>query len=146
VKIAGGGEQLQPGQLPSDVKRSAGPHHPVCDAPRNHARSGFRHHLRDLDPDRAGGGGGHTISGAASVLKSYNSFINDRSYRTCTPTISSPGIAARGSSSIGLYLGVQGPVMTIAPAALRASDAIGLRREDGAERELDVVIAGGRMS
>ena len=56
--------------------------------------------LKSLDPDRAGVVEGTTISGAASVLKSYNSFMHGQDATArCIPTISWRAIAERGAAA-----------------------------------------------
>lgn len=99
--------------------------------------------LKSLDPDRAGVVEGTTISGAASVLKSYSSFITDRTYRSLHPYNIVAGYCGEGSSSISLYLGVQGPVMTYCSGCASGNDAIGYGAQMVRSDELDVVIAGG---
>jgi 3-oxoacyl-[acyl-carrier-protein] synthase II len=99
--------------------------------------------LSDLDPDRAGVVEGTTISGAASVLKSYHSFIHDKTYRSLHPYNIVAGYCGEGSSSISLYLGVQGPVMTYCSGCASGNDAIGYGAKMVQNDELDVVIAGG---
>jgi 3-oxoacyl-[acyl-carrier-protein] synthase II len=99
--------------------------------------------LESMDPDRAGVVEGTTISGAASVLKSYSSFINDKTYRSLHPYNIVAGYCGEGSSSISLYLGVQGPVMTYCSGCASGNDAIGYGAKMVQSDDLDVVIAGG---
>ena len=99
--------------------------------------------LANLDPDRAGVVEGTTISGAASVLKSYTSFLADKSYRSMHPYNIVAGYCGEGSSSISLYLGVRGPVMTYCSGCASGNDAIGHGARMVQQDELDVVIAGG---
>ena len=99
--------------------------------------------ISSLDPDRAGVVEGTTISGAASVLKSYHSFIHDKTYRSLHPYNIVAGYCGEGSSSISLYLGVQGPVMTYCSGCASGNDAIGYGAKMVQHDELDVAIAGG---
>jgi len=99
--------------------------------------------LASLDADRAGVVEGTTISGAASVLKSYSSFISDKTYRSLHPYNIVAGYCGEGSSSISLYLGIQGPVMTYCSGCASGNDAIGYGAKMVQSDELDVVIAGG---
>jgi 3-oxoacyl-[acyl-carrier-protein] synthase II len=99
--------------------------------------------IQAMDPDRAGVVEGTTISGAASVLKSYSSFINDKTYRSLHPYNIVAGYCGEGSSSISLYLGIQGPVMTYCSGCASGNDAIGYGAKMVQTDELDVVIAGG---
>jgi len=99
--------------------------------------------LDEMDPDRAGVVEGTTISGAASVLKSYHSFLHDKTYRSLHPYNIVAGYCGEGSSSISLYLGVQGPVMTYCSGCASGNDAIGHGARMVQNDELDVVIAGG---
>jgi 3-oxoacyl-[acyl-carrier-protein] synthase II len=99
--------------------------------------------IESLDPDRAGVVEGTTISGAASVLKSYHSFLTDKTYRSLHPYNIVAGYCGEGSSSISLYLGIQGPVMTYCSGCASGNDAIGYGAKMIQQDELDVVIAGG---
>ncbi len=99
--------------------------------------------LKSLEPDRAGVVEGTTISGAASVLKSYSSFINDKSCRSLQPYNIVAAYCGEGSSSISLYLGIQGPVMTFCSGCASGNDAIGYGAKMVQQDELNVVIAGG---
>ena len=99
--------------------------------------------IKSLDPDRAGVVEGTTISGAASVLKSYSSFMQDRTSRMMHPYNIVAGYCGEGSSSISLYLGVQGPVMTYCSGCASGNDAIGYGAKMVQQDELDVAIAGG---
>ena len=99
--------------------------------------------LKSVDPDRAGVVEGTTMSGAGSVLKSHNSFLADKSYRSMHPYNLIGSYCGEGSSSISLYLGVQGPVMTYCTGCASGNDAIGYGAKMVQQDELDVVIAGG---
>ena len=99
--------------------------------------------LASLEPDRAGVVEGTTISGAASVLKSYHSFMTDKTYQSLHPYNIVAGYCGEGSSSISLYLGVQGPVMTVCSGCASGNDAIGYGAKMVQQDELDMVIAGG---
>jgi 3-oxoacyl-[acyl-carrier-protein] synthase II len=99
--------------------------------------------LKSIDPDRAGVVEGTTISGAESVLKSYHTFMEDKTYRSLHPYNIVAGYCGEGSSSISLYLGVQGPVMTYCSGCASGNDAIGYAAKMVQQDELDVVIAGG---
>jgi 3-oxoacyl-[acyl-carrier-protein] synthase II len=99
--------------------------------------------LDSLEPDRAGVVEGTTISGAASVIKSYHSFLTDKTYRSLHPYNIVAGYCGEGSSSISLYLGVRGPVMTYCSGCASGNDAIGYAAKMVQQDELDVAIAGG---
>jgi 3-oxoacyl-[acyl-carrier-protein] synthase II len=99
--------------------------------------------LEEIEPDRAGVVEGTTISGAASVIKSYHSFVTDKTYRSLHPYNIVAGYCGEGSSSISLYLGVRGPVMTYCSGCASGADAIGYAAKLVQQDELDVVIAGG---
>jgi 3-oxoacyl-[acyl-carrier-protein] synthase II len=99
--------------------------------------------LESIEPDRAGVVEGTTISGAASVIKSYHSFLTDKTYRSLHPYNIVAGYCGEGSSSISLYLGVRGPVMTYCSGCASGNDAIGYAAKMVQQDELDVVIAGG---
>jgi len=99
--------------------------------------------LESMEPDRAGVVEGTTISGAASVLKSYQSFISDKTYRSLHPYNIVAGYCGEGSSSISLYLGIQGPVMTYCSGCASGNDAIGHGARMVQSDEVDVAIAGG---
>ena len=99
--------------------------------------------LKTLDPDRAGVVEGTTISGSASVIKSYSAFHSGRDYQALHPYNIVAGYCGEGSSSISLYLGVRGPVMTYCSGCSSGNDAIGYGARMVQDDELDVVIAGG---
>jgi len=99
--------------------------------------------LEGMDPDRAGVVEGTTMSGIGSVLKSYNSFIADKTYRSMHPYNLIASYCGEGSSSISLYLGIRGPVMTYCSGCASGNDAIGHAARMVQHDELDVVIAGG---
>jgi len=99
--------------------------------------------LSTLDPDRAGVVEGTTMSGAGSVLKSHSSFLTDKTYRSMHPYNLIGSYCGEGSSSISIYLGVHGPVMTYCTGCASGNDAIGYGAKMVQQDELDVVIAGG---
>jgi 3-oxoacyl-[acyl-carrier-protein] synthase II len=99
--------------------------------------------LSSIDPDRAGVVEGTTMSGAGSVLKSHTSFLAEKSYRAMHPYNLIGSYCGEGSSSISLYLGVQGPVMTYCTGCASGNDAIGYAAKMVQQDELDAVIAGG---
>jgi 3-oxoacyl-[acyl-carrier-protein] synthase II len=99
--------------------------------------------LASMDPDRAGVVEGTTMGGVSSVLKSYNSFIADKTYRSMHPYNLIASYCGEGSSSISLYLGVRGPVMTYCSGCAAGTDAIGHGAKMVQYDDLDVVIAGG---
>jgi len=99
--------------------------------------------LANMDPDRAGVVEGTTMSGAGSVLKSHASFLEDMTYRSMHPYNLIASYCGEGSSSISIYLGVQGPVMTYCSGCASGSDAIGYGARMIQNDEVDVVIAGG---
>ena len=99
--------------------------------------------LDSLDPDRAGVVEGTTNSGSTSVLKSYDSFLSDKTFRGIHPYNIVAGYCGEGSSSISLYLGVRGPVMSYCSGCASGNDAIGYAAKMVQQDELDVVIAGG---
>jgi 3-oxoacyl-[acyl-carrier-protein] synthase II len=99
--------------------------------------------LSAMDPDRAGVVEGTTLSGTASAIKSYNTFITQKSLRALHPYSLVGSYCGEGSSSISLYLGVNGPVMTYCSGCASGNDAIGYGAKMVQQDELDVCIAGG---
>jgi 3-oxoacyl-[acyl-carrier-protein] synthase II len=99
--------------------------------------------LESVEPDRVGVVEGTTMSGAGSVLKSHNSFLSDKTYRSMHPYNLIASYCGEGSSSISLYLGVKGPVMTYCSGCAAGNDAIGYAAKMIQQDELDVAIAGG---
>ena len=99
--------------------------------------------LEAMDPDRAGVVEGTTMSGTGSVLKSYTSFLADKTFKSMHPYNLIASYCGEGSSSISLYLGIKGPVMTYCSGCASGNDAIGYGAKMVQQDELDVVIAGG---
>ena len=99
--------------------------------------------LESVDPDRAGVVEGTTMSGAGSVLKSHASFQTDKTLNSMNPYNLIASYCGEGSSSISIYLGVRGPVMTYCSGWAAGNDAIGYGAKMIQQDELDVAIAGG---
>jgi 3-oxoacyl-[acyl-carrier-protein] synthase II len=99
--------------------------------------------LKTMDPDRVGVAEGTTMSGSGSILKSHTSYLSDKSYRSMHPYNLIASYCGEGSSSISIYLGIHGPVMTYCSGCAAGNDAIGYAAKMVQQDDLDVVIAGG---
>jgi 3-oxoacyl-[acyl-carrier-protein] synthase II len=99
--------------------------------------------LSGIEPDRAGVVEGTTLSGTASAIKSYHTYMTEKSLRSLHPYNLVGSYCGEGSSAISLYLGVNGPVMSYCSGCASGNDAIGYAAKMIQQDELDVVIAGG---
>ena len=96
-----------------------------------------------LDPDRLGVVEGTTISGAESIIKAHNSFLENNSFRAVHPYNVVAGYCGEGSSTIALHLGLKGMAVTYCSGCASGNDAIGYGAGMIQQDEVDVMIAGG---
>jgi 3-oxoacyl-[acyl-carrier-protein] synthase II len=100
--------------------------------------------LQSIDPDRIGVVEGTTISGAGSIIKARDSFIeNDSNYRALHPYNVIAGYCGEGSSTISLHLGIHGHAVTYCSGCASGNDAIGYALRMIQCDDVDVAIAGG---
>lgn len=97
-----------------------------------------------LDPDRIGVVEGTTVSGAESIIKARDSFVNaNGNFRALHPYNVVAGYCGEGSSTIGMLLGIQGHAVTYCSGCASGNDAIGYAAHIIRSDEIDVAIAGG---
>ena len=99
--------------------------------------------LSQMEPDRAGVVEGTTLSGTSSAIKSHYTYMTEKSLRSLHPYNLIGSYCGEGSSSISLYLGINGPVMTWCSGCASGNDAIGYGAKMVVQDELDVCISGG---
>jgi 3-oxoacyl-[acyl-carrier-protein] synthase II len=100
--------------------------------------------LEDLEPDRIGVVEGTTISGAESIIKARDSYMeNGGNFRALHPYNVIAGYCGEGSSTISLHLGIHGHAVTFCSGCASGNDAIGYALRMIQCDEVDVVVAGG---
>jgi len=99
--------------------------------------------VEDTEPDRVGVVEGTTLSGTSNAIASYHMYLKQNSYRALHPYNLVGAYCGEGSSSIGMYLGIRGPAITICTGCASGNDAIGYAAKLIEYDELDVVLAGG---
>lgn len=93
-----------------------------------------------LDPDRTAVVEGTTTSGAANVLRVFDSMVKKEKIH---PYHAIGGYCGEGSSAIGMLLGIHGHAMTYCSGCASGNDALGYAARAIWEDEVDVAIAGG---
>ncbi len=100
--------------------------------------------IQSIEPDRIGVVEGTTISGAGSIIKARDSFVeNDSNYRALHPYNVIAGYCGEGSSTISLHLGIHGHAVTYCSGCASGNDAIGYALRMIQCDDVDVAIAGG---
>ncbi|HXR07798.1 MAG TPA: beta-ketoacyl-[acyl-carrier-protein] synthase family protein [Candidatus Acidoferrum sp.] len=100
--------------------------------------------IAKLDPDRTSVVEGTTISGAVSVINLRDSYhLGKHNYRALHPYDVVGGYCGEGSSTIGLFLGIHGNVVTYCSGCASGNDAIGYAAHLIRSDDADVAVAGG---
>lgn len=96
--------------------------------------------VTEMNPDRIGIVEGTTTSGAANVLKVYESMMKQQKIH---PYNAIGGYCGEGSSAIGINLRIQGHAMTYCSGCASGADAVGHAWRSVKDDDMDVMIAGG---
>ncbi len=92
---------------------------------------------------RAGIVEGTTISGAESILKSQQKFLEGNTYKRLHPYNVVSGYCGEGSSAISMELGLRGAAITYCSGCASGNDAIGHAFKLIQQDQFDVMLAGG---
>jgi 3-oxoacyl-[acyl-carrier-protein] synthase II len=86
---------------------------------------------------------GTTISGAESILKSQQKFLEKNDYKRLHPYNIVSGYCGEGSSAISQYLGLKGAAITYCSGCASGNDAIGHATNLIKSDQFDLMVAGG---
>jgi 3-oxoacyl-[acyl-carrier-protein] synthase II len=100
--------------------------------------------VQSVEPDRVGVVEGTTISGAESIIKARDSYLeHEGNFRALHPYNVVAGYCGEGSSTISLHLGIRGHAVTYCSGCASGNDAIGYAARMIRSDDVDVVVAGG---
>jgi 3-oxoacyl-[acyl-carrier-protein] synthase II len=100
--------------------------------------------VREIEPDRVGVVEGTTVSGAESMIKSRDSYVeSDGNFRALHPYNLTACYCGEGSSTISHHLGIRGHAVTFCSGCASGNDAIGYAMRMIECDDVDVVLAGG---